>query len=389
MRESWLALETRSIHGLTKNSNGTRVAARIQCRSEVVMKPAFALSAALFFLTAAHASAGAPATRRAPRIFDVHEPLTLDLEADWQAIRRDRSPAPTPRPAKLSYDGPSGRIELPIQIETRGRSRLSRDVCEFPPLRLDFAKESRESTLFRGIAELKLVTHCNSERDFEQNVVLEYLLYRSYALLTEHHFRVRLLHVRYVDPGEKKPRFERAGFVIEDAANLAKRIGAERVKATRIDRTALDPISARRVEMFYYMVGMTDFSLVANADGGCCHNARAFRLPSGLIAVVPYDFDQTGVVNPPYAIPAPGLGIQRVTQRVFRGRCRAPEEHRAAIDELVARRAEITALFEAEARLNAQRRKRALDFLGRFYAWAADPAKSDATLAEECRKDSV
>jgi hypothetical protein len=141
--------------------------------------------------------------------------------------------------------------------------------------------------------------------------------------------------------------------------------------------------------MFYYMIGMTDFSLVANADGGCCHNARALRLPSGRIAVIPYDFDQTGVVNPPYALPSAGLGIQRVTQRVFRGRCRAPEEHRAAIDELVARRAQISALFEAQANLSAQRRRRALDYLGRFYDWAADPAQSGATLAEECRKDSV
>ena len=346
-------------------------------------------SLTIVFMLAARAGAEDPTEPRAPRIFDSHETLTLDLEADWRVIRRDRSPTPTPRPAKLSYDTASGRVELPIQIETRGRSRLSRDLCEFPPLRLDFSKESRKGTLFRGIGELKLVTHCNTERDYEQNVLLEYLLYRSYALLTEHHFRVRLLHVRYFDPGSAKPRLERAGFVIEDGSNLAKRIGAERVKETRIDGAALDPISARRIEIFYYMIGMTDFSLVANADGGCCHNARAFRLPSGSIALIPYDFDQTGVVNPPYAVPTKGLGIQRVTQRVFRGRCRAPEEHRAAIDEFVAKRAEITALFEAQTELGSNRRERALGFLDDFYDWAADPSKVSGTLAKECRKNSV
>jgi len=353
------------------------------------MRSCITLSIAIALLSAGPARAEDPAKPRAPRIFDSHDALTLDLEADWSTIRRDRSETPTPRPAKLAYDGASGRVELPIQIETRGRSRLSRDVCEFPPLRLDLAKESRKGTLFRGIGELKLVTHCKSGQEFEQNVLLEYLLYRSYALLTPHHFRVRLLHVRYFDPGDTKPRFERAGFVIEDGTNLAKRIGAERVKETRIEATALDPVAARRVEMFYYMIGMTDFSLVASADSGCCHNARAYRFPSGVITVIPYDFDQTGVVNPPYAMPTAGLGIQRVTQRVFRGRCRAPGEHRAAIDELVAKRAEMKALFDAQPELNAQRRKRALEFLDRFYDWAADTAKSNATLAKECRKSSV
>ena len=347
------------------------------------------LSIALALVAVAAAHSEEPAKPRAPRIFDSHETLTLDLEADWQTIRRDRSATPTPRPAKLAYHGVRGRVELPIQIETRGRSRLSRDLCEFPPLRLDFAKESRKGTLFRGIGELKLVTHCNSASDYEQNVLLEYLLYRSYALLTDQHFRVRLLNVRYFDPGAAKPRFERAGFVIEDATDLAKRIGAERVKETRIEAAAHDAVSARRVEMFYYMIGMTDFSLIASVDHGCCHNARAFRRPDGSVAVIPYDFDQTGVVNPPYAVPAEGIGIQRVTQRVFRGRCRAPEEHRAAIDELVAKRAEITALFDGLPELKPQKRNRAIRFLDGFYEWASDAAKSNATLAKECRKSSV
>jgi hypothetical protein len=167
-----------------------------------------------------------------PRLFESHEPLTIDLEADWRTVQKDRSETPTPRPATLSYTGPAGAVSIPIRLETRGRSRLRETVCEFPPLLLDIPKEGRQETLFRGIGELKLVTHCQRSPKYEQNVLLEYLLYRSYALLSDDSFRVRLLHVRYFDPGDTSPRLERAGFVIEDAADLAKRIGASRCFST-------------------------------------------------------------------------------------------------------------------------------------------------------------
>ena len=303
-------------------------------------------------------------------------------------VQRDRAAMPTKHTAKLSYSGPSGAVALPIQLETRGRSRLSKDVCKFPPLLLDIPKEGRKGTLFRGIGELKLVTHCQRKPKYEQNLLLEYLIYRSYRTLTDDSFRVRLLHVRYFDPGASKPRIERAGFVIEDAANLIERLGAERVAESKVDPAQLDAAVASRVEMFFYMIGMTDFSMSARPDGPCCHNARMLRRADGKLLPVPYDFDQTGVVDPEYAMPDPRLGIHKVTQRKFRGLCRAPEQHAAAIAELQAKRAQITALFESQSNLLPAPRKKALHFLDGFYAWAADPTRVSATLAGECRKTS-
>jgi len=331
----------------------------------------------------------APGESRAPRLFDAHEPLAIELEADWSALQRDRSETPTPRPAVLRYAGPSGPVTLSIQLETRGRSRLRKTVCEFPPLLLDIPKDARKGTLFRGIGELKLVTHCQRSPKYEQNVLLEYLVYRSYNALSDHSYRVRLLQVSYRDPGAKKPRWERAGFVIEDASNLTKRVGAERVAESTIDPALIDPVAAARVEMFFYMIGMTDFSLIARPDGPCCHNARALKMPGGRIVPVPFDFDQTGVVDPEYALPDPRLGIRSVTQRKFRGMCRPSGEHAAAIAELQAKRAEITALFDGLANLMQARRQRALKFIEGFYTWAADGQKVEKTLSAECRQKSA
>jgi hypothetical protein len=323
---------------------------------------------------------------KAPRLFDSLEPLTIDLEADWSVVQRDRAPIPTPRPAKLTYTGPSGPVSLDIQVETRGRSRLRRSVCDFPPILLDIPKETRQGTLFRGIGELKLVTHCERNVKYEQNVLLEYVLYRAYGLLTEHAYRVRLLHVRYHDPGAVKPKIERYGFVIEDAADLAKRLDLSRIAESTIDPALTDTAGASRVEMFLYMIAMTDFSMIAKPEGSCCHNVRMFRRADGVLIPVPYDFDQTGVVDPIYALPDPRLKIKKVTQRRFRGMCRAPGLHAAAIAQLRSKRAEIEALFKQQEGLAPSRATKAVKFLGEFYDWAADPAQVTTTLNEECRQ---
>ena len=98
------------------------------------MRASLALVACLMI---AFASASAHAEENeVPRLFDDRAVLAIDLEADWVAVQRDRDGTPEPRPATLTYAGPSGPVSIPLQIETRGRSRLSRDVCDFAPLRL-------------------------------------------------------------------------------------------------------------------------------------------------------------------------------------------------------------------------------------------------------------
>lgn len=347
---------------------------------------------AIFAIGSAHAepkASGAKSHAETPRLFDAQEPLAIDIEADWRSVQRDRDAVRNTYPATLSYTAASGAVSLPIELETRGRSRLLKETCTFPPLLLGFSKESRKGTLFRGIGELKLVTHCQTSVSYEQNLLLEYLVYRSYALLTDHSYRVRLLHVRYLDPGGKKPRIERFGFVIEDASNLAKRLHGESVRESTIDPSQLDAAAASRAEMFFYMIGMTDFSMVARPDGPCCHNARALRVEGGALIPVPFDFDQTGVVDPKYALPDPRLKLRGVTQRKFRGVCREPAMHEVAIAQLREKRAEMTALFEAQEGLASVRRQKALAYLDEFFRWASDPARVRKTLTEECRQTSA
>jgi len=90
---------------------------------------------------------------------------------------------------------------------------------------------------------------------------------------------------------------------------------------------------------------------------------------------VPYDFDSSGLVNKPEALPALGLGIQNVRQRLYRGNCRELAEIEASFEPFQSRRAEITALFEREARLTKQQVDSALRYVGDFYKVLADPKR--------------
>ena len=64
--------------------------------------------------------------------------------------------------------------------------------------------------------------------------------------------------------------------------------------------------------VFMYMVGNTDWSLPY------LHNIRVFQNFTSYIAV-PYDFDWSGIVDAPYAVPDYRLNIKSVRDRIWRG----------------------------------------------------------------------
>src|SRR5439155_10153560 len=82
---------------------------------------------------------------------------------------------------------PSG-LSLPINLQLRGITRRTSEICDFPPLRVDFTAPPPASSLFAGQKKLKLVTHCRNAESFQQYVLLEYAAYRMYNLLTPRSF---------------------------------------------------------------------------------------------------------------------------------------------------------------------------------------------------------
>ncbi len=328
-------------------------------------------------------SGHALADREAEVLFQSNAPVDVELSASWRALQRDESEKSWP--ARLSWTDANGELQsLDLQVERRGISRQR--VCEFPPIRLRFGNRVKEEGLFHHQKSLKLVTHCDDNERWQQYYILEMLAYRIYNLMTDYSFRVRPLEITYTDTaqgGSLEPRF---GFVIEDDKAVARRVGLEKldIQSTRPNR--LEPLEASRLALFQMMIGNLDWSPLTGPDG-CCHNAKVIGLDplKDPVIAVAYDFDSTGLVDPPYAVPPDSLPVRSIRTRLYRGYCAhngTLEQVRAQILDL---RGAITALFDDEPLLTQRYRKKALKYLDSFFEILEDDRKFHREIVSECR----
>ncbi|MCJ7815624.1 MAG: hypothetical protein MUP31_06190, partial [Xanthomonadales bacterium] len=92
-------------------------------------------------------------------------------------------------------------LEHLIKIRVRGKSRTS--VCDFPPLRLNFSPDKTAETVFANQNKLKLVTHCKNKDSAQANILKEYAAYKIFNLISDVSYKVRLVHVTYMDTDKR------------------------------------------------------------------------------------------------------------------------------------------------------------------------------------------
>jgi len=316
-------------------------------------------------------------------LFAADTVISLTLSGPLTGL--SRSPGAKPVPGRLKLEGPAPET-LPVLLTTRGVTRRKKEVCSFPPLRVDFAQKPGKGSLFKGQKSLKLVTHCQDSDRFEQQLLLEYDSYRLYSALTPESFNVRLASVNYVNESGR-PIVTRLGFFIEDINDVASRNGQKRLKGvSRIAATQIDPEAAARFAVFQYMISNLDWAmtLASPGDPDCCHNSRLLTASKGAatnLITVPYDFDYSGLVDAPYAAPPENSGVYSVRTRRYRGFCSTNEQARAFAASLVPRRAALMAILDQTPRLSDRTRGRADDYLGDFFDQIATPAKTGEMLA--------
>jgi hypothetical protein len=351
------------------------------------------IRALVFSVLAAAALAVAGAAGAKERLFEADAPLKMVITAPFPTlVRGDAKPSPFAASLAVSEgDGPAQT--LAVKLVARGHSRRTLGYCSFPPLWLRFNKASAHGTLFQGQHKLKLVTYCRPAADYEQRIVLEYLAYKLYNLITPVSFRARPADVTYrtsaADAG-----VTRFGFLTEDPDALADRNDRERMKAAthQVAIGQMDARATERAALFEFMIGNFDWEFLAAPVGtDCCHNSR-FIAPRGAtpasasgVAPAPYDFDSSGLVDAPYASPPPSLGVARVTDRVYRGYCADNGEIAPVAAEFQARRAAMLALIDGEARLDDHFRDKAHRYIESFFAVLDDPARVQREIVRRCR----
>ncbi len=299
--------------------------------------------------------------------------MSLTLRGPLTNISRNAAAKPV---AGLLTVGGGAPESLPVALSARGITRRKWETCSFPPLRVEFTQKPPATSVFKGQKRLKLVTHCQEAEGHQEHVLLEYAAYRLYAALTPESFGARLARIDYLNDSGGKIA-SRYGFFIEDVDDVARRNGQVRLrKVQRISPSQLDPAGAARFAVFQYMIGNLDWSMIAGPKGeDCCHNSRLLGLKGATSALVPapYDFDFSGLVNAPYALPPEGLPVATVRERHYRGLCRDNAQAMAFAAGLAARRASLTGILQTIPQIEDGARRGATRYLDAFFDQAGAP----------------
>lgn len=322
---------------------------------------------------------GCPTHTQATPLFDDDAVLEVTLTGPIGSLF-ENSEDREERPFFLVAEGK----EHQIGVRLRGHSRLS--VCDFPPLRLNFAASGTERTIFAEQDKLKLVTHCRHYDRAEQDMLEEFLAYRIFNVLTDVSYRVRLLRINYADTDGQldKRSKQRFGFLIEPAQQLAARTGVTAVSMLGVPKRGQDFEHSTLVYVFQYLIGNTDWGLVqADYEDACCHNGDLYERETKVL-FVPYDFDLSGIVNARYAFPDPILRIDKVTQRLYRGVCADPEVLRAALEKVKSRQAQVLAVLQDIPGLTEKNINKTDKFLNAFFDKAQDEEKLLRSFERNC-----
>jgi hypothetical protein len=323
------------------------------------------MRASIFLAIIALAASPASAKKgEATPLFASDTPIHVTIQGPMGTLAGNR--AEVPRPATMTVDG----VTYPITLTTRGITRKTTDICDFPPLRVALTRPAPPGSLFEHQKHLKLVTHCKRDVGFQQKVLLEYSAYKLYNLMTPQSFRARLANIDYLDDGGR-PYISRTGYFLEEFSDVAKRNGMEAAhEPDTISGALLDPAASGRFAVFEYMISNYDWSMRAGPKGTeCCHNSRLINPGAGnQLIPVPYDFDFSGLVDAPYAEVPDGLHINSVRQRTFRGYCTHVSAARAFAAQIAPRRPEFFGVFATIPGLDPREQARAVNYLQGFFA---------------------
>ncbi len=318
-------------------------------------------------------------------LFASDTPLVVTIEAPLRQLARSNSQRPA-RSGTVRYLGSDGKeVALDVDLRVRGNSRL--EICDFPPLRLDFKRKQVAGTLFAGQNRLKLVTLCQRRDNFRDYLALEYDVYRLLNALTDVSFRVRWLTVDYVSTDAQRAgeRFTEPAFLIEEDEEVAERHGLEVVEVDRIALDAVDAAHTALMSLFEFMIGNTDWAATQGPPGEpCCHNGKLIGGNGRGALFLPYDFDQSGLIDTSYAAPNQALPIRTVRNRLYRGYCVVNSElenARALINE---RRAAMESVLQ-DSKASESARMKAQDFLADSFAIINDPRRYERTILDNCR----
>jgi hypothetical protein len=250
-----------------------------------------------------------------------------------------------------------------VRLRARGNYRLR--TCPFPPIRINLEKTEMGYSDLEVIDNLKIVTHCQDNKLYEDYMLKEYLIYKMYNIVTDYSFRVRLLKINYIDARDNKIMFSRFAFVIEPVDQLEERFNMVELEDIQPALSHIEGVIADKASMFQVMIGNLDWYLPT------LHNLKIFT-PDGnddsSLTIVPYDFDYSGFVNAEYSQPRDDLGLEHVRERAYIGPCRSESEWRELLDEFEGYHEKFIDTIKDFPYLDKENKKDLISYIESFYS---------------------
>ena len=309
-------------------------------------------------LMAQFGTGGEPST-----IFDelsYDEVVDLSIEVDLEALCANYRDD-TKHKAVLTFDDKSGEQQFwPIKLQLRGKFRRMH-CAEIPPLKLYFDKEDLKLGGFAEYNDFKIVNYCLADKEAARELLLkEYMAYKIYNELATESFRVQLLRITYRDIKSGR-KTKQLAIMIEDTGLLKKRINAHKFQKPEIyQQSMFDMEQVQTMALFQYMIGNTDWQLNLEKNIKILEQDRYY-------IVVPYDFDFSGLVNPPYGIPNSKFNRASLLDRVYLGFKDTTHEMEVVIDQFRTKQPAIYELIKSNKQLRAISKKEMLGYLDTFY----------------------
>ena len=248
---------------------------------------------------------------------------------------------------------------LTVPVELRARGVFRKKLCPFPPIRLQLKKSAVVNHNWGPYRNYKLVTHCFDTTSTDELLMREYLTYKLYEELSDISFRAQLLNMQYLVNGDTLNHF---AILIENESEMSDRLDLDEmdIEKTKLKRVHFDHY--KRFVLFQYMVGNTDWNLNAG------HNTKyVLEDDSDTPIIILYDFDCSGLVNAPYAIPYPNMPIEDVRERYFMYRGKKADDFTKTIAELKSKKASLFALVNDFPYLSDPAKNDVLNYIGEFY----------------------
>ena len=265
-------------------------------------------------------------------------------------------------------------------VDLRPRGKYRRRICDVPPLKIKFRKKELFAAGLDTLNEIKLVVPCFDDPESEALVLREYIAYRMFERINPaYSVRARLIKITFRNRHIEQTKAPVFGLLIEHEEQVAARLNGDMVEQFNLPPDRFHTGQMALHAMFQYMIGNTDWGL---AD---LRNVYFLQPRDGSeIRIVPFDFDFSGLVNAPYAIPNTQTGLKNVRERMLQ----ADGIPNAALQQAaqVFRNTEITLLELCQSPFLSEKNKLDMEsYIKKFFEALGDKGKIPQRIKSDIR----